>query len=146
MANQSIPHRILCAENNDDICTMLTTYLSKRNYSVTVAKTIEELVYEAQHNSRYELYLLNAFYPDGTGVEACQSLRRFDTDTPIIFYSADAREFKKQEALEAGAQEYIIKPGNLDQLFLAINTYIKPPDRAINSKELEPPPWGETKL
>ena len=54
--------------------------------------------------------------PDLTGVELCERIRAFDKETPIIFYSAAANKSDHEEAMKAGAQSYIDKPGNLDEL------------------------------
>jgi len=65
---------------------------------------------------KFDLYLLDSWLPDLDGEVLCQRLREFDPTTPILFYSGAATEADKARAMAAGAQGYLVKPGELDQL------------------------------
>jgi DNA-binding response OmpR family regulator len=62
---------------------------------------------------QFALYLLNHTFPDASGVTVCRALRESDPHTPILFYSARALEKEREEAISAGAQDYLIKPNDL---------------------------------
>jgi DNA-binding response OmpR family regulator len=47
------------------------------------------------------------------GLEVCRTLRQTDTEAPIMFFTGEARERTRQEALRAGADAYLIKPDDL---------------------------------
>jgi DNA-binding response OmpR family regulator len=51
-----------------------------------------------------------------SGIELCRELRRFDSNTPILFYSGAAYEHDKKDAEESGAQGYVTKPADGDEL------------------------------
>src|SRR5262245_20729298 len=109
--------RILYVEDNKDTCVSMAVLLS--NYTLTIAQTSGEGARVAQTHY-FDLYLLDTWLPDGTGVELCRQLRTFDPHTPILFYSAVASEATRQQALAAGAQDYLIKPVGGDRLELTI--------------------------
>ena len=58
----------------------------------------------------YDLYLLDSWLPDGSGLDLCRKIREFDEHTPILFYSAAAYEIDRELALNSGAQGYLTKP------------------------------------
>jgi CheY-like chemotaxis protein len=57
---------------------------------------------------KFSLYLMDYHLPDGTGVELCQQIKSFDTETPIIFITASS-SMNEQQALHIGAQGLIKK-------------------------------------
>lgn len=101
--------RILCADDNDDTCFMLSALLTQSNYETKSASTVAETLRLAQSEG-FDLYMLDNIFPDGTGIELCRKLRAFDPSTPILFYSGAAFESDKQQAIAAGAQAYLTKP------------------------------------
>jgi CheY-like chemotaxis protein len=100
--------RILCVDDNADICEMLTSLLGHAGYDVTTAATIVEALRLAEGG--FDLFILDKMEPHDTGLELCRELRRRHPDTPIIVYSADAFERHHKEAFEAGATRYVNKP------------------------------------
>jgi CheY-like chemotaxis protein len=99
--------RILCVDDDEDACILLKIVLS--DLQVVTANTIAGALALA-HDERFDLYLLDFFLPDGTGINLCQLIRQFDQKTPLLFYSADAYPASREKALQAGAQDYLIKP------------------------------------
>lgn len=80
----------------------------------------------AQHQD-FDLYILDNWLPDKSGVELCRAIRAFDLYTPILFYSAAAYERDIEEAIRAGAQDYLVKPVSLDKLRQAVAQLISAP-------------------
>lgn len=105
--------RILCVEDDLDSCDMLRVLLHE--YEVVTANTVGEGLTMARAE-RFDLYLLDSKYPDGSGVELCRQLRLFDAQTPIIFHSGMEGESDIRDAMNAGAQAYLIKPIGIDEL------------------------------
>ena len=70
----------------------------------------------------FDLYLIDRWLPDGEGIESCRTIRTFDSNTPIVFLTADARETSRTQAMAAGAQGYMVKPGDAGQLEQIIGT------------------------
>jgi CheY-like chemotaxis protein len=101
--------RVLYAEDNDDSSEMLSFLLALSKIRITAAKTIAEAQRLAQIE-QFDLYLLDSQFSDGDGFDLCRQLRQQAPNTPIVFYSGDARETDKQKGLAAGADAYLVKP------------------------------------
>jgi DNA-binding response OmpR family regulator len=74
----------------------------------------------AARRGYFDLYILDNWLPDGSGVELCRNIREFDPHTPILFNSAAAYARDIREAIRAGAQEYLVKPVAPGDLRLAV--------------------------
>ncbi len=104
--------QVLYVEDHDDTRVIITLMLERAGFHVTTAECGTDAIRLAQEK-RFDLYLLNHTFTDASGVTICEELRKFDTETPIIFYSARAMEAEKEAAIRAGAQDYLIKPNDL---------------------------------
>jgi DNA-binding response OmpR family regulator len=69
---------------------------------------------------------------DISGVEICRQIRRFDKQTPIVFYSGSAYPKDKKEGLEAGANDYLVKPNDFDNLVPITIKLIKESEQSLN--------------
>ena len=107
--------RILQVEDHQDTANMLTIFLREIGYRVETIGTCKEGV-EAIQVKRFDLFLFDNLLPDGTGIELCKEIRKNDQDSPIIFHSGAADQNDKVAALAAGANAYVIKPADLDEL------------------------------
>ncbi len=110
-----ITRRILYVEDHDDTRDLVTLVLQDCDYDVTTAQTIDSALQLARAE-RFNLYLLDSWLPDGSGIDLCRRIREFDGHTPIIFYSAAAYEADRESALSAGAQGYLTKPASFKDL------------------------------
>jgi DNA-binding response OmpR family regulator len=73
---------------------------------------------------QFNLYILDHNFPDGTGTQFCKEIRRFDNRTPIIIYSGTSTTSSDfEEAISAGAQDYILKP-HIEELLERIATLL----------------------
>jgi DNA-binding response OmpR family regulator len=107
---QSInPPRVLYIEDHDDTRELVTLVLKQKNYEVVSGATIQSGVALAG-SQHFDLYLLDSWLPDGSGLDLCKQIREFDKTTPILFYSAAAYETDRDEAMNSGAQAYLTKP------------------------------------
>lgn len=111
--------RILCVDDNEDNSSMLTVLLGLSSYEAVAAGSIEEALRLAR-DERFDLFILDKRFPDGTGFALCQEIRQMHPETPVIFYSGDAYSSDRTEGLEAGAQDYVAKP-DIDKLLDAVN-------------------------
>lgn len=101
--------RVLCVDDHLDTSEMLQMLLSEENYVVHTAATMEEACRMAA-DTEYDLFVLDKRLPDGTGVELCERLMRIRPAVPCIFYTGDAYEIHRREALAAGAAAFVAKP------------------------------------
>ena len=111
--------RVLCVDDHHDTSEMLKLLLSEENYQVHTAATMEEACSMAETTS-YDLYVLDKRLPDGTGLELCERLNRISPGVPCIFYTGDAYEIHRLEAMAAGAAAYVAKP-NIEGLITAVH-------------------------
>lgn len=103
--------KILIAEDEQDIRDLIKLTLEFSGFDVVSARDGAEAVALAQDGD-FDLILMDVRMPRMTGYEACRRLREMEVtrQTPIIFLSAKGQEAEVQTGLEAGADEYILKP------------------------------------
>jgi CheY-like chemotaxis protein len=109
---------ILCVDDNEDNCFMLTSLLGREGYEAKSAESIEQAL-EFAHKDSFNIYVLDSWLSKGSGADLCQKIREFDPQTPIIFYSGAAYESDKREALQAGANAFVAKP-HIDELLQTV--------------------------
>jgi DNA-binding response OmpR family regulator len=98
---------------------MLQLLLAEENYDVLTAATMEEACNLAGERE-FDLYVLDKRLPDGTGLELCEKLNILSPGVPCIFYTGDAYEIHRREAMAAGAAAYVAKP-NIEALIAAVH-------------------------
>ena len=109
--------KILIAEDERDIRDLIAFTLRFAGYEVSVASNGEEAVALAPQVNP-DLILMDVRMPRLTGYEACRALKADPNlrDIPIVFLSAKGQESEIQQGLDAGAEEYLLKPFAPDQL------------------------------
>lgn len=109
--------RILIAEDERDIRDLITFTLRFAGHDVIATSNGEEAVQAAQNNQP-DLILLDVRMPRMTGYEACSRIKAnpVTQDVPVIFLSAKGQESEVKTGLQAGAEEYILKPFSPDEL------------------------------
>src|SRR2546430_6122986 len=73
--------RILCVDDDEDTCFMLTHLLKQENYETKTARTISEALEMARSES-FNLYILDEWFPREAGVGLCRKIREVDPHTP----------------------------------------------------------------
>jgi DNA-binding response OmpR family regulator len=101
--------RILCVDDHKDTSEMLQLLLSQEDYEVMTAVTIEDALKLATSED-FDLYVLDKRLPDGSGLELCKKLAAVTPDVPCMFYTGDAYDVHRHEAIAAGADAYVAKP------------------------------------
>jgi DNA-binding response OmpR family regulator len=128
--------RILYVEDDADTRVLVSHVLARDGYVVVVAEDPEQAARLAQIGS-FDLYLIDNWMPGASGIELCGWLRKFDNDTPILFYSGAAYEQDKRAALAAGAQGYLTKPADNEKLPEEVSRLISDARRARTATNLE---------
>ena len=113
---------ILCVDDDLDTCEMMQVLLGSLGYELTWAMSVAEGLKLSQRGN-FDLIILDGIYPDGTGVELCQRIRSFDTQTPILFCSGKAYDADIENGIRAGAQAYLVKPLQIDDLLVEVSRY-----------------------
>jgi DNA-binding response OmpR family regulator len=120
-----IPRKhILEVESDANSVEMLQMYLGYAKYRVTAAANTCGECLQLARIERGDLYLLGDGCEDGDAFELCRKIRLLDSNTPIIVCSADASRADRQQGMSAGAQVYLAKPCELEDLRRTIRRLI----------------------
>ena len=115
---------ILYVEDTQDTRFLVEWSLKQEGFAVTAVQTAEEGLRLARENS-YALILLDIGLTDMDGLALCRAIREFNTDTPVLFFTAYAPLLDHKEAIKAGAQGCLRKPEDTQRLVPAIRTLIE---------------------
>lgn len=113
--------RILCVDPEDDICSLISTVLS--DHEVVSAHSKAEALRKATAGE-FDLYLLDYYLPDGTGLELCLLIRDFDDSTPILFVT-NRGTLGKQQLESVNAQGLVIKDDLPEGLVTAVANILR---------------------
>ena len=122
--------RVLVVDDEPQILRTLRINLQARDYEVVTAGSGRGAL-QAASETHPDLVVLDLGLPDLDGVEVVRSLRTW-TSVPILILSGRLDSQAKVEALDAGADDYVTKPFNVDELFARV--------RAVTRRANEPEP------
>jgi len=114
--------RLLIAEDVDDNFLLITALLKNDNYMFFRANDGKEAIDKVKSN-HYDLVFMDLKMPVYSGLEATTIIRSFNKKIPIIAVTAFDYGHIKEEALEAGCNDFIYKPYNLQELKITIHKY-----------------------
>jgi two-component system KDP operon response regulator KdpE len=114
---------ILVVDDEPQIRRVMRSTLSAHGYLITEAMTGEAGV-ESARKERPDLVLLDLNMPGMGGLEACKEIRR-STDAPIIVLTVRNAERDKVMALDAGADDYVVKPFGIEELLARIRSALR---------------------
>jgi DNA-binding response OmpR family regulator len=89
---------------------------------------------------RFDLYMLDGWLPEIDGFELCRRMRAFDPHIPILFFSGAAYEADKKKGIEAGADDYVVKP-NISELVRSVKQFMSRDVKQPIGREIRP--WAE---
>lgn len=133
--------RILLVEDDNRIANALAEALSDQHYAVDVALD-GQLGWDYATSYPYDLVLLDVMLPQLDGITLCRRLRETGYLTPILMLTARDTSTDKVMGLDAGADDYVIKPFDLKELMARIRALLRRGNTVL-------PPvleWGELRL
>jgi two-component system copper resistance phosphate regulon response regulator CusR len=116
--------RFLVIEDNSKLADVIRKGLTEQAYGVDVAHSGLEGEDLAASKS-YDGIILDLMLPDHDGVTLCRNLRRHGIATPILMLTALASTGDKVTGLEAGADDYLTKPFDLEELIARIRALLR---------------------
>ncbi|MEI2643692.1 MAG: response regulator transcription factor [Candidatus Nanopelagicales bacterium] len=123
--------RLLIVEDDLQMQRALTLTLSARGFQVTAASTgAEALRILAQQ--RADAIVLDLGLPDMDGIEVLRAVRQ-DSSVPVLVLSARSDRFEKVRALDSGADDYVTKPFDLEELLARIRAAVRRATPAIGA-------------
>jgi len=114
---------ILVVDDEPQIRRVLRSTLTSQGYVIIDAKTGEEGL-ESVRKNKPDLVLLDVNMPGMGGIEACREIRR-SSDAPIIMLTVRNAERDKVLALDAGADDYVVKPFGIEELLARIRAALR---------------------
>jgi DNA-binding response OmpR family regulator len=111
--------RILCTEDDQDTRDLIVFVLKQYGFEVDCASEATEAIALAK-SQKFDLYLIDQWIPGLSGTGLTHELRKFDTTTPVLFYTGAAYDRDKNAALASGAQGYLVKPADGDHLLAEV--------------------------
>ena len=124
---------ILVVDDEPQIRRVLRSTLTSQGYVLTDAKTGEEGV-DIARKDKPDLILMDVNMPGMGGIAACREIRGFSS-APIIMLTVRNAERDKVQALDAGADDYVVKPFGIEELLARIRASL----RRYSSGETLPP-------
>lgn len=115
--------KLLVIEDEPAIQEMVSSRLQRDGYETFVAATAEEGM-RIYRRMKPHLIVLDLMLPYMSGLDFCRMLRR-ESSTPIIIISAKAEELSRVQALESGADDYLIKPFSLSELSARVKAVLR---------------------
>ena len=125
-------HRIVIAEDEADIRRFVRLTLESEGHTVHEATTLQRGLIEAG-TRRPDLVVLDLGLPDGDGVDLIRDLRTWSA-MPIIVLSARSAEASKIAALDAGADDYLVKPFGSGELMARVRAQLRRSQRASGAE------------
>jgi two-component system response regulator ResD len=112
--------RILLVEDDPRLRAELLATLGEAGYEASFARSLAEARRRARHTP--DVILLDLVLPDGNGLTLCQELRRAGVDVPIIAITARDAIEQRVEGLDAGVDDYLVKPFSVVELLARIRS------------------------
>ena len=116
--------RILLVEDEEHIAQGLFFNLEQEGYLVTHVETGSEAM-RAFDNEHFDLVVLDLMLPDSHGIDLCQRMRQTSPQLPILILTALGEEQSRVKGLQAGADDYLSKPFNLEEFLLRVSGMLK---------------------
>lgn len=112
------------AEDDDKIADLLQSALEENNYQVTtIANGLDAL--ELFSNQTFNLLIVDIMMPGLSGIQLCRKLRNNGVHTPILMLTAMGTVDDKVTGLDAGADDYLVKPFHLKELLARVTALLR---------------------
>ena len=116
--------RILLIDDDEPLMEVLATSLIEEHYAVDIA-TDGEMGWEFISLFNYDLVVLDWMLPNIDGISLCQRIRAEGYEMPIMLLTARDRYKDKIKGLDAGADDYVVKPFNFEELTARIRALLR---------------------
>lgn len=133
--NSNIQYSVLIIDDEIDILNLLAIHLRLKNYEVFQASSGKD-GFDLAISKKPDMIVLDVTMPDISGFDLCKKLKENieTTNIPIIFLTAKTKTEDKVNGLMCGADDYILKPFDFDELELRIRRSLKNFDNSRFSK------------
>ncbi len=127
--------KILVVEDDRDLNRSVCSYLNQNGYEAISALNAE-IAYDEMYKTTFDLIISDIMMPQIDGFEFAKTVRTLNSDIPILFMSARDDFASKQRGFRVGIDDYMVKPIDLDELFLRIGALLRR-SKIASSRRLE---------
>lgn len=116
--------KVLLVEDETQVVSFVSKGLIENDYDVSVALdgSMAKMMFS---NNKFDLIILDIMLPDANGIDLCKLFRQTDKQTPILFLTALGTAENTVYGLEAGADDYLVKPFKFIELLARIKNLLK---------------------
>ena len=127
--------KILIAEDETDLARATRMILQFSGYDVEETHNGKEALEKAKEEA-YDVIILDIMMPEMDGIEALKEIRKLNINTPVILLTAKAQIEDKVEGLDSGANDYLTKPFNKEELLARIRAQLRNKEEKIQKYEI----------
>ncbi|RYY94133.1 MAG: response regulator transcription factor [Alphaproteobacteria bacterium] len=120
----NVKGHILCVDDDDRLRDLLKRYLTREGHDITTAKDAES-ARRLMATMSFDLVILDVMMPGEDGLSLLKSVREKNADTPVILLTARSLPAERIEGLKIGADDYLSKPFEPEELALRIASILK---------------------
>ena len=127
--------KILVVEDDRELNKTVCSFLNNSGYEATGCLNAAD-AYDAMYENIFDLIVSDIMMPGTDGFEFARNVRELNSDIPILFMTARDDMASKQRGFRIGADDYMVKPIDLDELFLRIGALLRRA-KIASSRKLE---------
>jgi DNA-binding response OmpR family regulator len=142
MKRGAIIMKLLCVEEEEKDAAMMMKLLTPQNYIVEIAPDTE-WAWQLLQQFEYDLILLDIPFSNLDGISFCRQIRRHNINAPILIISSHNQSQEKAIGLDAGADDYLVKPFHSDELLARIRALLR---RGVSGAIGNCLSWGDLHL
>ena len=116
--------KILVVEDDRDLNRSVCTFLNQSGYEATGCLSADE-AYDCMYDNVYDLIISDIMMPGTAGFEFVKTVRSLNSEIPVLFMTARSDFASKQRGYRVGIDDYMVKPIDLDELFLRIGALLR---------------------
>jgi len=117
-------HKLLLVDDDKLLSPFVIEYMQAKNFEVNYAQDGEE-GWKKYKNEKYDLLILDVKMPFQDGFGLAKKIREENTIIPIIFVTGEGEKEQRIHGLTIGADDYLVKPFSMEELFLRIKNLLK---------------------
>ena len=140
-----ISKHILLVEDEEHLLKTIQLNLELEGYTVAPAITGIEALKEFRKNN-FDLVILDVMLPEINGFEVCEEIRKENTQLPVLFLTAKSSGSDRVQGLKLGADDYLTKPFNLEELLLRVQILLRRTNNPVAEKPLEFYTFGDNEI
>ncbi len=126
-------YKLLLVEDDKNLGKVVRDYLRLNKFDVALAEDGEK-GFELFKEGGFDICILDVMLPKMDGFSLAKLIRKLDHEVPIIFLTAKAMDEDKLEGFQTGADDYVTKPFNIEELVLRIKVFLRR-SKAIQTEE-----------